>query len=197
MLLLAMIILVAYTATNISAKQIDISNPSLSAYLNLYTKYNSVTCPCTKISASYQSFVELSIVFHQICSSDLISTDWIEFLFDNNETTIIYAADFRASASNQFQVLQALCQLSTEIVRNGVDIFYTSELISGELLSEDLFKSQLEADISRFQMSIASDFGRTLTFMRSLTFSNALMPAIETAYTFIVSDQGALGSYPL
>lgn len=194
---LAIIILATYTINNVSTKQIDISNPSLSAYFALYNNYENVRCPCTQISASYQTFIELSTVFHQVCSSDLTSIDWIKFLFDNNQTGAFYAIDFRASASNQFQVLQLLCQLSSQVVENSIQAFYASELISGELLHEDLFKTQLEADISRFQMSTLSDFERTLTFMRSLIFSNTLMPAIETAYSFAVSDTGAINSFPL
>lgn len=194
---LAMIVLVTYTITNVSTKQVEISNPSLSNYFALYDKYKNVRCPCTEISTSYQTLVQLSAIFHEVCSSDLTSMDWIKFLFENNGTTTLYAVDFRVSASNQFQVLQRLCQLSSDVIQNSIEAFYTSNLISGELLTENLFKNQLEADISRFQMSTISDFGRTLTFMRSLTFSNILIPAIQTAYTFTVSAMGALNSFPL
>ncbi|CAF3319831.1 unnamed protein product [Rotaria sp. Silwood2] len=191
-----MIILATYTITNVSARQIEIPNPSLSTYLELCNNHENMKCPCTQISANYQGFVQLSSIFHQVCASDLISPEWIKFLFDNNKTIVRYAADFRATASIQFQALQELCQLSFTVVQDSIEGFYTNELISGELLSENLFKAQLKADIARFQMSTISDFRRALTFMRSFTFSNALIPAIETAYTFLVyvDDSGAV--YP-
>lgn len=101
---LAMTVLIFYTALHVSSTQIEIGNPLLSTYLNLYDQYKNIRCPCTQISTLYKEFLQLSVSYNQICSSEFVSEKWIEFLFDNNQTTSRYAADFRATASHQFQV---------------------------------------------------------------------------------------------
>lgn len=183
---LSMTVLIFYTTLHVSSNQIEIKNPSLSIYLDLYEQHKNIKCPCTQISTSYENILQLSATYNQICSSEFISDKWIEFLFDNNQTTSRYAADFRATAGHQFQILQKLCQLSITAVENGLETLYNSQLISGQLLNKDLFEAGLEADILAFQRITTANFWRELTLVRSLIFGNQLMPAIETAFTIIV-----------
>jgi hypothetical protein len=49
---------------------------------------------------------------------------------------------------NQFQILQKLCQLSITAVENGLQTLYSSQLISGQLLSKDLFEAELRSGYS-------------------------------------------------
>jgi len=195
-LIFAMMIFLVYTTLQATTKQIEVLNPSLFTYFHLYSKYENVKCSCTEISSSYQTFVELSFLYHEVCQSDFISQKWIDFLFDNNKSTIRYAVDFRASASNQFQVLRELCQLSLTEVNDSLEIFYKSEFISGHLLNEDLFNAQLDADILSFQSITISNFRRSLGFMRSFTFANYFMPAIKTAFSLVLvaSAEGHIAS---
>ena len=183
---LAMTILIVYTIINTSLIQTDVSNPSVTAYLNLYDQHHNIKCPCTQISTLYKEFLHLAPTYNQICSSRFVSDEWIQFLFDNNQTTSRYAADFRATASHQFQVLRELCQLSMTAVDNGLQKLYSSQLISGQLLSKDLFEAEINADIQAFQRITTSNFWRELTFVRSFIFGNQLIPAIPTAFTIIV-----------
>ncbi|CAF1073467.1 unnamed protein product [Adineta steineri] len=195
---LAMMVLLFYTVLNVSAVQIEIDKPSLSTYFDLYNEYYNINCPCTQISTLYKEFLQLSYTNNQICSSEFITTEWIEFLFNNNQTTSRYAADFRATASHQFQILRELCQLSNTAIEDGLQMLYNSQLISGQLLSEDLFEAELEADIQAFQRVTTTNFIRELTFLRSLIFGNQLLPAIETAFTIIVRSDtpGIIRSTP-
>ncbi|CAF3596879.1 unnamed protein product [Rotaria socialis] len=195
---LAIIILLSCTTSQLSLNQTEIENPSLSIYLDLYKQHKNINCLCTKISSLYKDIVQLSASYHQICSSEFVSEKWINTLFDPNQTSSRYAADFRATASSQFQILQALCQLSISAVENGLETFYNTELISGQLLSKDLFEAELEASILAFQKITASTFWQDLTLVRSLIFGNQLMPAIETAFTIIVRSDipGVIRSQP-
>ncbi|CAF1537727.1 unnamed protein product, partial [Adineta ricciae] len=195
---LAMTILIVYTTTNTTLMQTDVSNPSVTAYLNLYDQHHNIKCPCTQISTLYKNFLQLTPTYNQICSSRFVSDEWIQFLLDNNQTTFRYAADFRATASHQFQVLRELCQLSMIAVNNGLQTLYSSQLISGQLLSKDLFEAEIRADIEAFQRITTSNFWRELTFVRSFIFGNQLIPAIPTAFTIIVRSDapGTIRSSP-
>lgn len=185
-LTLAMMVLIFYTIFHVSVTQFQIEKPSLSTYLYFYNQHPNIQCPCTQISTSYSQFLQLSPSFNQICSSDLMSDQWIAFLYDNNQTTSRYAADFRATASHQFQTLREFCKLSIAAIENGLDDLYDSHLISGQLLSASLFQAQLEVDIWAFQTITKANFGKELTLVRALMFGNQLMPAVETAFTIIV-----------
>jgi hypothetical protein len=188
-LLIAMLILLVYTILQVESIQIQIENPSLTTYTDLYKTYTNVKCPCNDISIEHKEFLQLSPLFHQVCSSDLISEEWIDFLFDKQTTTLRYAADFRTTAFNQFQLLQELCQLSGIAINDGLETLYQSQLISGELLDRDLFNAQVEADILSFQTITNSDFLRSLMFMRSFMDGNELIPAVETDYTLVIEFQ--------
>jgi hypothetical protein len=183
---LAMTVLIIYNTLHVSSNQVIVENPSLTAYLYLYNQHKNIQCPCTQISTSYKEFVQLSPSYNQICLSEFVSDQWINFLFDNNQTTSRYAADFRATASHQFQMLRELCRLSITAVENGLETLYSSQLISGQLLSKDLFEAELEADILAFQRIATANFWQEFTLVRSLMFGNQLMPAVETAFTIIV-----------
>ena len=192
LLFAAMSILLVYTIIRVQSKQIQILNPSLSTYIDLYTKYDNVKCPCTQISIAYEHFLELSPSFHQVCSSDLISEEWIDFLFDQDTTTLRYPVDFRATAFNQFQILRQLCHLSDTAISDGILTLNKSQLVSGELLNEDLFIAQIKADILEFQIVTISDFVRSLLFIRNFIGGNELLSAVETAYTLLLNldDEG-------
>jgi hypothetical protein len=55
--LLAIIILLIYAMIQVQSKQIQIGNPPLTTYIDLYDKHKDVKCPCTKISILYKEFV--------------------------------------------------------------------------------------------------------------------------------------------
>jgi hypothetical protein len=40
---------------------------------------NTLVCPCTVLSISYNTFISIEPFYHQICSSDLISSQWIKY----------------------------------------------------------------------------------------------------------------------
>ena len=183
---LAMMVLIIYTSLHVSTREFRIEKPALSTYLSLYNEHANLECPCADISISYRRFLQLSPSYHQICSSELLSDRWIHFLFDDDQTTSRYAADFRATASQQFQILRQLCQLSINAVENGLETLYSRELISGYLLSKDFFEAKLQADIMTFERISSEHFWRELALVRSLIFGNQLMPAVETAFTIIV-----------
>ncbi|CAF1412535.1 unnamed protein product [Adineta ricciae] len=184
-----MTILLVYTSLQTQSKQIQIPNPSLQTYTKLYQTYPNAECPCKQISISYKTFTELSAKFHQVCSSDFVSEEWIRLLYEANSTTLRYVVDFRATAFNQFQILRQLCQLSSTTISDGIEAFYQKSLISGKLLNKDLFSAQVQSDISTFTRITTEEFLRSLTFMRSFMSGNELLTVIETAYTLIIDFQ--------
>ena len=187
----AISILVVYTTYQIHSQQIQLQNPSLSTYLHFYDKYNNIKCPCTQIAVVYKNFLQISPIFHQVCSSDLTSEEWISFLYDKNKTTVRYQADFRSTAFSQFQILRELCQSSQTATNDGIETLYNSQLVSDELLNENIFLPTVEAGILAFQTITMLDFGRSLSLMRNFIIENGFFAAIQTAFTLSVGTDSA------
>lgn len=185
LLFFALLTLLIYTIFDVHSEQIQIENPSLTMYRHLYEKYPNVKCPCRHVSIDYKNFLDLNIDLHEICSSSLISSEWISSLYLKEQTTIRYAIDFRATAFNQFSLLRDLCQLSIDTIQNEKIDFYENQLISGELFNENLFRAQIQSDVESFQRIVTSNYLRSLLLMRQFMRGNELLTDVQTAYTFI------------
>ncbi|UJR16806.1 hypothetical protein I4U23_003705 [Adineta vaga] len=139
LLFVGMSIILIYNGIRLETRHYEVSNPSLEIYMELQKLYDTtLKCPCTQISILTGSFAEFVVEYDKICTSQFISQEWIDILFDN-VTFRRFVVDFRATASNQFQVLRKLCDLSQATINNNIEIFYTERLISDYLLSERLF----------------------------------------------------------
>ncbi|CAF3889333.1 unnamed protein product [Adineta steineri] len=186
-----MSILLIYDASAVKTQQIEVRNPSLETYLELQNTYDTnVKCPCTEISALYGSFVKIIPVYHEICSSDFVSQQWIDMLF-NDQTSMRYVLDFRATASQQFQILRELCTFSQTATNNDIQGLYDDELISAYLLSENLLKAEVVSITTAFRTSSIADFLRSLSFVREYVLGNQFMTGIQTGYmATLYSDYG-------
>jgi hypothetical protein len=123
--------------------------------------------------------------YHPVCSRGFITQEWINMLFDNR-TTLRYQVDFRAVASGQFQILRELCKLSKMVMTTDFQGFYDQELISGDLLSENLLRTEARVIIDAFYANSITNFIHTLSFVRILERGNELLSTIQTPYAFVI-----------
>lgn len=71
--------------------QIDtnlINSPTLTQFDEFSVKY-SLALSCSQTSIPYNTFVSLTPIYHQICSSDFISDEWISSLFNLNKNELL------------------------------------------------------------------------------------------------------------
>lgn len=191
----AILILGIYGSFKVIIRRVEIQHPTIDVYEQLEGKY-STECACSGISIPYGEFVQLKPSYHQICSSKLVTQQWIDFLFDRTTTPFYYVQDFRATASQQFQLLAILCQLSAQAIDNGLRSFTSTAFISGQLLSKIRLSAQMQADIDAFKRNTPNAFFYTLVFIHRLITGNALLPAVETVLSFFFTEyQGAEGPF--
>lgn len=197
-----MSILLAYNTLTIELQQIQVTNPSLETYLKLQNTYNTdINCPCTRISTLYSSFVQVIPKYHEICFSGFVSEKWINLLFDNTSFTR-YAGDFRASSSNQFQVLREVCNLSQTAISSDIETFYNGELTSSYLLRQSLLEAKIKAIVAAFKASSVQNFMNTFSFIHLFVKGNQLVPGILTStiwrlYTTDYENWGVFGTQKL
>ncbi len=74
--------------------------------------------------------------FHQVCSSEFVSDDWITYLYsDGNIIYYFTPTNFQYSAYGQFQLLASFCKLSQETVTDAILQLTKSDFINIQLLS--------------------------------------------------------------
>ncbi|CAF1529656.1 unnamed protein product [Adineta ricciae] len=177
-------ILLSYVLTNEKSINVKVELNNLNEYNVLLSKYSTtLNCPCSDISITYDQFIKMSPSYHQICSSDFVTQQWIEFLYTENRT---YEKSFYAVASAQFQILSSLCKQVQETVNNSLVLFYATKLTSDQLISSNLFQIQVETIVNTFRTSAPQTFKRTLVMLSSFIHGNAFITPYETNWKYLI-----------
>ncbi|UJR18834.1 hypothetical protein I4U23_021962 [Adineta vaga] len=116
LVLISLIIFKTYASLSQQNETKTVSFPSQSVYENLLKKYqNNLQCTCTKVLIPYEKFVKTIPSFHQVCSSDFISQEWIDFIF-KADSTLIWPIDVRTSLSSMWQLIRIFSNLFSALL---------------------------------------------------------------------------------
>ncbi|CAF4140026.1 unnamed protein product, partial [Adineta steineri] len=138
----SIIILLLFNSLSTQTVTVTIINPSLNTYKNLQMLYSAtLNCPCSTKTISYRSFVSLSPVLHQVCSSGFITDDWVALL--KRSTAKEPPNDWRNRAVSQFQLLSDFCELADKTINDSVDRFLKKFFIASTVFNEIDFNTQL------------------------------------------------------
>ena len=177
-------ILLIYTSTTTIITVMTITHPDLQQYQRLFSKYpRTLTCPCSQISVSFDSFTLINYSRHHICNSFFVTDEWTA-VFGYSGAPILFP-DFRVIGRQQFQGLQSLCQLAEESIQTGLVQFYSNSYVNALTTSNELLLSQMIATIQEFISSTTSNFLLSLRKISNTTHANALLPAAMTNYRMI------------
>ncbi|CAF0868087.1 unnamed protein product [Adineta steineri] len=180
---ITLLILSIYAALHKTTLLVEIHNPTIDLYQKLEAKY-SMECSCSETSIRYGEFMNHIPIYHQVCSSDFVTQRWIDALFDSTKTPFYFPVDFRTTASQQFQLLAALCRSSARGINDSLQSFFRSELITEKLMTEDFFLTKIRADIDTFKNNTLDAFDYKLMFIREIIQGNILLPSTGTILNF-------------
>ncbi|CAF1177877.1 unnamed protein product [Adineta ricciae] len=164
------------TKLKIETKTLVIDQPTQSQFESLVDP----SCPCSKSSLPYSEFISHEPLFHQVCSSDFISNQWIESFYFGNITTNYLASDYRAIASAFSQALKSFCQLSKEKVAESLLLFETTSMINTYALSQSILESEVQSTIDRFQRTAPNQFRTQVELINQIILVNELLNGLET-----------------
>ena len=83
------------------ARTIVITDIDANKFEKIYLKYgDTLSCPCSKLAISYQTFVSNAIRFHPVCTSFFVTQQWIQALY-LPDRSLYGIGDFRKTASSQ------------------------------------------------------------------------------------------------
>ncbi|CAF1486126.1 unnamed protein product, partial [Adineta steineri] len=133
-------------------------NPPLTKYKQLQILYpDTLACPCSNSTMPYKTFVSLSPIFHQVCSSGLLNESWISLL-SNNDPNNVLSGTFISKAAQYFRLLSSICQLADLTTTENIDGFFARTFVTFYVLIETDFNIQVNATVKQLTESIVISF---------------------------------------
>ena len=186
LLLVLMIFLVASLITS-ETKLVQLDFPSLEQFQTLP---NDARCFCSGPSIPYASFFLLRVGFHDICSSDFVSNQWIEAIFTSGDSTSRLPEHFRVFAGAQFQALASLCRLSQLHVSQSSTSFQQESLFSSDVLSKEVFLTRVYQSINQLLADVTNEFQQHLQMVRQMIVGNQLVSGSQSNFIAIQTQTG-------
>ena len=183
LLILATTSLVVYYALINITETITVNSPTSERYAHLYSTYSqTLTCPCSKISISYDKFVAVQYRMHQVCTSMITDATFVQKFFIVIPNDNMNLRDFRLLGLYTFQALRAFCEISSRSILDSLTGFYAHQYVSATVTSEKTFRSQSDGAFNQFVSSTTSSFLSSLLAIRDTTQANALLSGRMTNY---------------
>ena len=189
-LIICFLILIVYKAVETNVETIIIKTPSFETYQHLYDEQNeTLSCPCSTIASDYKEFLDIKPIFHQLCTSDFVQTEWI--YVNMRPPQVISIWDYRLLHPYMFSMISSYCSFMNGIISNSLISFYATQLISPELLPENIFNEKTNQFTSDFILSTKNTFTHQVEFTRTSQEANFLANVMSTNSMFFF-----IGTYP-
>lgn len=180
-------------------KEISIMNPTLNDYNELSSSNKiKVVCSCSRLSISYSRRIDLrsKVIFHEICSSDLISSEWVWSMFVvganeyrvNGTFRLPSPTNFRSMSNYYFELLSDLCQIANSTVIDAFNEFLSQEFVNSFLLSRSELNQHLISLFHQIQQSSSTTLMTNLRLIRLYIHGNGLLPLITSNWRFVVNQ---------
>ena len=176
-LTISILIIFIYAAQVQIVQTIKVEHPSYDRFQSLSHDYSqTLRCPCDNVAISHKTFIIVKPEFHQLCSSEFITQQWIDNL--HLAADIYISDDFSYTGSLFFVTLASFCGLANKIVMNALETFNSTKFITGQALRENLFNEQINTIINTFQSTTELTFYQSFDLIRFSTQTNALLSGL-------------------
>ncbi|CAF0761435.1 unnamed protein product [Rotaria sp. Silwood1] len=176
---------------------VTIEYPSLVKYESLYEQHSStLLCPCSQISVPYDRFLNVTFVLHQICTSSLVSSMWLDYLVLVNLNRIPiwtetdYSRDFRTYGASYFKFLATYCHLAQINIEDAKHMFLSTQFINNYLPSQLFFLQQVQHISESFIAKTRHEFSRTLNWTQTATMISQFLTGANTNFRITVNNDG-------
>ncbi|CAF1521372.1 unnamed protein product, partial [Adineta steineri] len=169
-ILLIMSLIIFTIFTSIVPQTIHITSESLSPekFSQLYQQYpKTLDCPCTQTTIDYQLMCNITPQYHEVCSSEFVSSRWINIEFNKPSMANLSTDDFRYQSQFHFQLLSTLCQMADEIVQDSLQSFNQTKFVTNKLLDRQSFKTQIDSIVADFKKSLPPLFQRVIQLIKT------------------------------
>ena len=176
LLIITLCVLIFYTSLTVKLFTETVINPSESTYSQLQSSYSSsLRCQCSQMSIDYKKFVSIETIFHPVCSSDLVSSSWIDLLYENYRPSPSGNADLFSIGGGLFQLLNTFCGIANQTISDSLQTYIRRQLVSSEVLLEDFFNVQLRTTTEKWREGILYNFVQVIDLFRVNMQTNQLL----------------------
>jgi hypothetical protein len=164
----SLFILLLFTTISEQTTSITFEHPSYITYRKLYEKYSDkLVCTCNEITPKYLSFINVTPVYHPVCSSAFVEQIWFDQL-KLIKPVGIFTSDWRLMSLGFFQSLAALCKLAHNTVNNDLQQFRGRTLVTTRLLNEALLHGEMNDTLDELIHTMQTEFERVLSSFQLL-----------------------------
>ena len=189
--------LLLYSSMTSVTRTVVVQQPSLIVYNELQQKYpDTLICPCQQPLVPYEKFiVSFKPTFNQICRSDFITTEWLNYVnyrsLPDRKYHLFY--DFRHSAYSFFKMLHIICQLISSTIDSQMIHFYSANLFTKDAMSATALRAVANASGKQFSSTTASLFRTLLNSFKTVTQGNNIVNRLGTNWILATEvDHGIL-----
>lgn len=123
---------------------------------------------------NYSTFINIKPHYHQICSSDLVSTEWIKYNDEMDLSAIYRFNDYRDLASNYFRLLAMFCRKAQETNNDALEVFLQTQLVSAQVIFQQLFESRFYSSIRNWKSNTLGRFLLNIQLVQAVHSGNKL-----------------------
>lgn len=190
LLVTCIIILIIYNLKGIQIQTVTIHNPSEKTFDELQRNqlYSPVLdCRCQTINILHSSFISVTPTYHQLCSSDFISTNsgWISQLYSPRAGFDYAYDDFRIFVVPQFRLLASLCALAKKEFNEAIIRFNSTTLVTERVQIRETIEAKANNSLEQFLVSTPNTFVRTLDFILLMAQGNLIVSSILSNWRYI------------
>jgi hypothetical protein len=184
LMIITLSVLVLYTSLTIITQTVTVKQPTAVGYTELQTKYSqTLVCPCTQMSIDYEQFISFDPIFHQICSSDFITKQWMNYFQIQNQYAP-FTLDLRNTAASYYSTLGAFCNVSLKTINNALLVFNSTKYVTKNVQQTGLFRSQTDQIVNLFKQTTTNSYLQALSMERQILSGNALFSGALTNYRY-------------
>ncbi|CAF1258699.1 unnamed protein product [Adineta ricciae] len=174
-MIISVIVLAFYSLMIKTNQSKTIGNPTESQYTELERQHlQSLSCPCSSISMPYSRFLTIQPEYHQVCSSDLVSDEWIEYFAVSTSNQAVLSDDFKSNADSQFQLLSMFCKQSKEIIANALELFLQTKFFSLQVIPPESFQVETNSFFQNWKRTTMKTYLTTIQLFETAIQNNQL-----------------------
>ncbi|CAF3922339.1 unnamed protein product, partial [Rotaria sordida] len=189
LLIIGLIILALYTIVQPQTLTKNFEKPSLNLYNELQQDHgDTLKCSCSVIASTYNQFITIKPIFHEICSSPFVSSELrtnftVGLIPDLSAYT---QKDYRRFLSAHLQFLAGLCELSIQSVNDSINQFLTSLFVTTQVLPEMDFAKHLTSQIEQRKSIAPITFTRLHNLIRNINHGNRIISTYGTNFDYVI-----------
>ena len=179
------LILASITLLDQRMTTIIVSRPTITEFEDLYQSGKLPhSCPCSQIAIPHSEFISVIPTNHEVCSSQLISDDWLDRLAFRNYFQAVYYLDVRSYGLDMLRTVRSFCLLANETIIDALTNFLAANLISTQMLSRQQFHEQTEALIVDFQSNVENTFKQVFSIARQTNQGDQVLTSKRSNFFF-------------